>query len=217
MGLFVGELHISTQPHDIVQSITAPLRNGEYVIFNPKNDKGKEIEFRIDDAREVIAQSYLANDKEYFVILNAPSYSIEAQNALLKILEEPPQNVHFVLIAPSKNALLPTILSRLHIHTHTSKKTFTPFELNLKKLTLLGIYEFLRECDRANRSTQEIKDHIQSLLFALSASSIRLDRDELESFDEAIRLTDCYVKESYIFLPLLLKIHTKQKRSASCK
>lgn len=211
MGIFVGELHISTQPQDIVQSITAPLANGEYVIFNPTNDKGKELEFRINDAREVIAQSYLANDREYFIILNAPSYSIEAQNALLKILEEPPQNVHFVLIAPSKNALLPTILSRLHIHTHTSKKTFAPFELNLKKLTLLEIYEFLRECDKQNRSTQEIKDHIQALLFSLQANAITLGRAELESFDEAIKLADCYVKESYIFLPLLLKIHKKQK------
>lgn len=211
MGVFVGELHISTQTQDIVRDLIAPLKNGDYVIFNPTNDKGKELEFRIDDAREVIAQSYLASDRERFIILSAPSYSVESQNALLKILEEPPQNVHFVLIAPSKNALLPTILSRLHIHTHKIQKTFAPFELDCKKLTLSGIYEFLRECDRQSRTIVEIKDHIQALLFALHTSSITLGHAELEAFDEAIKLADSYVKESYIFLPLLLKIHKKQR------
>ena len=211
VGVFVGELHISTHAQEIVREITAPLQKGDYVIFNPTNDKGKEVEFRIDDAREVIAQSYLASERERFIILSAPSYSIESQNALLKILEEPPQNVHFVLIAPSKNALLPTILSRLHIHIHKIQKTFAPFELDCKKLTLAGIYEFLRECDRQNRTTTEIKEHIQALLFALHKSAIVLTRAELEAFDEAIKLADSYVRESYIFLPLLLKIHNKQK------
>ncbi|RDU65744.1 DNA polymerase III subunit delta' [Helicobacter equorum] len=211
MGLFVGELHISAQPQEIVHNITATLQKGDYVIFHPTDSKGKELEFRIDDAREVIAQSYLASDRERFLILMAPSYSIEAQNALLKILEEPPQNVHFVLIVPSKNALLPTILSRLHIHIHKSKKTLSLFELDMKKLTLSAIYEFLRDCDRQSRSIQEIKDHIQALLFAVHTSGICLNRTELEAFDEAIALADSYTKESYIFLPLLLKIHKKQR------
>ena len=51
VGVFVGELHISTQAQEIVREITAPLQKGDYVIFNPTNDKGKEVEFRIDDAR----------------------------------------------------------------------------------------------------------------------------------------------------------------------
>ena len=81
----------------------------------------------------------------------------------------------------------------------------------MKKLTLSAIYEFLRDCDRQNRSIQEIKDHIQALLFAVHTSGICLNRTELEAFDEAIALADSYTKESYIFLPLLLKIHKKQR------
>ena len=37
-----------------------------------------------------------------------------AQNALLKVLEEPAQDTHFVCMVPSKTVLLPTVLSRLH-------------------------------------------------------------------------------------------------------
>ena len=39
--------------------------------------------------------------------------SEQAQNALLKVLEEPPPNVVFLLTAPSASALLPTVRSRV--------------------------------------------------------------------------------------------------------
>ena len=37
----------------------------------------------------------------------------QAQNAFLKLLEEPSQNIHFILISHSTSKLLPTILSRV--------------------------------------------------------------------------------------------------------
>jgi DNA polymerase III delta prime subunit len=39
----------------------------------------------------------------------------EAQNALLKLFEEPSEQTFFYLIIPNKELLLPTLLSRLHI------------------------------------------------------------------------------------------------------
>jgi hypothetical protein len=47
------------------------------------------------------------------VIDNAELMTIEAQNALLKNLEEPPEGTLFILCATSINALLPTIASRV--------------------------------------------------------------------------------------------------------
>ncbi len=41
--------------------------------------------------------------------------TIEAQNALLKVLEEPPENTIIIVTIPNKNLLLPTILSRCKI------------------------------------------------------------------------------------------------------
>lgn len=37
----------------------------------------------------------------------------EAQNALLKLLEEPAQNTHFIFVLPSRELLLPTVRSRM--------------------------------------------------------------------------------------------------------
>jgi replication-associated recombination protein RarA len=54
------------------------------------------------------------------IIEYADQMTTEAQNALLKMLEEPPADTVLVLTANNTHALLPTILSRLqHINVHT--------------------------------------------------------------------------------------------------
>lgn len=47
-----------------------------------------------------------------FIIEDAHRMNEQAQNALLKVLEEPPKNVIFILLVPSKTMLLDTIISR---------------------------------------------------------------------------------------------------------
>ncbi len=47
-----------------------------------------------------------------FIIDGADRMNTQAQNALLKVLEEPPSGVIFILITPSRTALLETIVSR---------------------------------------------------------------------------------------------------------
>jgi DNA polymerase III subunit delta' len=49
------------------------------------------------------------------IVENASSLSMDAQNALLKTLEEPPSEATLILGARSENDLLPTILSRCQI------------------------------------------------------------------------------------------------------
>jgi hypothetical protein len=52
------------------------------------------------------------------IILQAERLTVEAQNALLKVLEEPPPHVIFFVETPSSDLLLPTIVSRLTHLTH---------------------------------------------------------------------------------------------------
>lgn len=54
------------------------------------------------------------------VIVKAQRLTIEAQNALLKLLEEPPPQVKLILESELPLALLPTILSRCH-RKHVSR------------------------------------------------------------------------------------------------
>lgn len=48
-----------------------------------------------------------------FIIDDADRMNIQAQNAFLKLLEEPAANVHFILTAHQPHQLLPTVLSRV--------------------------------------------------------------------------------------------------------
>lgn len=76
---------------------------------------GSRTEIGIDDIRGV---QRLANLPPYegkckvFVIDDAEYLSTEAANALLKVLEEPPQRVVWLLLAAEEEHLLPTIISR---------------------------------------------------------------------------------------------------------
>ncbi len=58
-------------------------------------------------------RSYSATGVRVVIIDDAHQLTVEAQNALLKILEEPPAGTRFVLVAEQPEALLTTVRSRL--------------------------------------------------------------------------------------------------------
>lgn len=60
---------------------------------------------------DMYIKPYLAN-KRVFIIPNAEKMNIQAQNALLKIFEEPPSYCVIILVTQNDNILLPTIRSR---------------------------------------------------------------------------------------------------------
>ena len=80
------------------------------------DDKGKpRREIYVDQIRDIVADAYiLPNEAErkVYIIRNADAMNAAAQNALLKILEEPPRFVSFILVAASAIPLLETVRSR---------------------------------------------------------------------------------------------------------
>ncbi len=75
----------------------------------------------VDEAREAtdfLSRKSFAEDGLKFVVLAADEISHEAQNALLKSAEEPPEgSVIFVLVPPMAH-ILPTLLSRALVVEH---------------------------------------------------------------------------------------------------
>ncbi len=55
------------------------------------------------------------------IIEGAGSMGESSRNALLKILEEPPPSVYFILISTRKNLIMPTILSRVRPYNFRSR------------------------------------------------------------------------------------------------
>ena len=78
----------------------------------PEKDK-KHI--YVDQIRGVRTEAFILprlNEHKVFIIDGAQRMNEAAQNALLKVLEEPPKNVVFILIVPSRTMLLSTVVSR---------------------------------------------------------------------------------------------------------
>ena len=70
------------------------------------------------------------------IIQNAHLLTIEAQNALLKTLEEPPPHAQIILETPSAQTLLPTILSRCQLIALGTSDQYTTDDLLLCFKTL---------------------------------------------------------------------------------
>ncbi|MBQ9118122.1 MAG: hypothetical protein IJY11_02855 [Clostridia bacterium] len=80
--------------------------------FFPK--EGKKLS--VEDATTILEESSvkpLEGEKKVFVVDGFQTASPAVQNKLLKILEEPPFGVHFLLGATTEFSLLPTVLSRV--------------------------------------------------------------------------------------------------------
>ena len=75
----------------------------------------------VDDARRVteLASGAAFAGEHKVVIISASRAYHEAQNALLKVFEEPPAGTHLFLIMPSLGGLLPTLRSRVQILENT--------------------------------------------------------------------------------------------------
>ncbi len=80
------------------------------------DDKGRQKkELRVDQVRAMAADAVvLPNEAErkVYLIEDADRMNLQAQNAALKLLEEPPAGVHFLLCVTNPQQLLPTVRSR---------------------------------------------------------------------------------------------------------
>lgn len=74
---------------------------------------------KVDAVRTIRSNAFVfPNEAKHrvFLLHNMQYANEQAQNALLKILEEPPEYVRFVLTCPNSSALLETILSRAAVY-----------------------------------------------------------------------------------------------------
>ena len=82
-----------------------------------RDDKGKpRREIYVDQIRAVTADAVIAPNeaqRKVYILDDADCMNPQAQNALLKALEDPPGHACFILCTASADALLPTVRSRV--------------------------------------------------------------------------------------------------------
>ncbi len=133
----------------------------------------------VDDIRDIVSEAYLATneaDFKVFILEDADEYNGPSQNALLKVIEEPPSFVRFVLTASSAGAILPTVRSRV-----------CSISGNVKKIENIA--------DELRKARQELSE---SQIMMLSYFAEGYDKADVSALDE--KAIENYLDKAHLFL-----------------
>jgi len=84
-------------------------------LFDPKKETAA---ISVDTVRGMIADVYLRpyhGGRKVYIVPDADTLTVQAQNSMLKVLEEPPEYCVIILLAGKSDAFLPTVLSRVTV------------------------------------------------------------------------------------------------------
>ena len=170
----------------------------------------KSEEFLIEDAKNVIKEAYISENSTKVIATIFKSYRVEAQNSLLKILEEPPKNIVFIIGVLSKSVLLPTIRSRMMIKNIKTEERVESLGINFEKLDIKTIYEFLDNKKFLDKNRTKMV--LQNILVEALSQNIKLNTKEMQIFEKMLYLAELNSKSSYILLTALLTILNRKSR-----
>lgn len=163
--------------------------------------KSDEASISINQARTLrsLLNLHQAHGKVLSVIIeNAEKLTTEAQNALLKQLEEPAENIYFLLSTHDKNSLLPTVISRL----------------TQVKLNRLGTEALMVHFESVGYSGSEI-----SRALSLANNNIglaqRVLKDEAADYIEGIAKAKLILNSNLVEKLLLIDVLAKDKPNLS--
>ena len=185
--------------------------------FASKNVRIFEYEnMLLEDAKDVIAEAYIAEYEQKNIVIMAKKLGAEVQNSLLKILEEPPKNIVFTLIVPSKNTLLPTVRSRLMLEVRSRAKGRCEHGLDLWRIDLKSLSEFVKTQkelkENGKLSALELSKLVSDIICDALDSGFVFSADELEYFKKLSYISALNTAPEYVLTPLLLLLMKKSKR-----
>ncbi len=102
-----------------VCSACVKAMNGNHPDIYTAKLSGKLEVVNVEEVRNICADAYIRPneaDRKIYILPNADKMQIQAQNALLKVIEEPPQHILFIFCCASAKKLLGTILSRVTVY-----------------------------------------------------------------------------------------------------
>ncbi len=174
------------------------------IIKNEEKD-----EFLLAQANAAIKEAYISSNEKKYIFLCGSTFRNEAQNSLLKVLEEPPLNIVFIIITNSKSSILPTVFSRIPHKYLKSTLLRIESDLDLLKLDLKEVYTFLKQNQRITKN--EAKKLVESVLFKINSQKIRLTQKELDVFSRSIKLLDLNSKPINVLTNLFLTLLNRKK------
>ena len=168
--------------------------------------------FRVEDANLAIEKAYMASEIDTVIVLVAKEFPPLIQNKLLKVIEEPPPKISFILITASKATVLPTIRSRMPVNVLRDAEEDVEFELDMKNLDLASVYSFVQKHKRlVDKATAKVLIEKISKE-AIKSQSYDIDEKTLDLFSDAFRALDVGSQPSFVFTAILLKLLARKRR-----
>lgn len=130
----------------------------------------------IDTARNIISWANTPYNDEKTALISFHTAGLAAQNAMLKILEEPNEKVKFILLTSNKSNLIGTILSRVNYVEDKSEKNKSNINAGeflqatySTRMKLPFVVEMLAKIDEEGRKDREgVRGFILSLAEEMS-------------------------------------------------
>ncbi|MDF1856287.1 DNA polymerase III subunit delta' [Pseudooceanicola sp.] len=149
--------------HPVARRMRSGAEQGLFVLRRPYDDKAKRLkqEITVDEARKMkgfFALSSADGGRRVVIVDAADEMNVNAANAILKILEEPPAKTTILMVAHRPSALLPTIRSRCR-------------EL---RLAPLSVQDIARALDQAGIDTAGQTDALAALAAGSAGEAMRL-------------------------------------------
>ena len=165
-------------------------------------------ELKLPMVKEIKEEVYQTTDKPKTILIKAVTLRVEAQNSLLKILEETPDKVQLIILTTSKYALLDTIRSRVEVKEINFEKPQIDISFSLKSLNQKEIYEIVLKNGK-KFSKLELKTFITELLKKVEEPNEEL----LNNFEMAMKLIDLNGDREAILSLLLLSIRNSNNEN----
>lgn len=140
-----------------------------------ENEKSLGIE-EIRNLKKTIFLKPFKSTKKAVVLKNAQTLTIEAQNALLKLLEEPPADTIIILSSQRADSFLPTIISRckiIEIKEKTKDKIPDDYLNILKSLKNYGVGERLKLAQDLSKDKESALDSLEKMILALRIEMLK--------------------------------------------
>lgn len=138
-----------------------------------------------------------------YIIIGSHEITDVAQNALLKLLEEPPLHIEFIIISPTKSILLPTVRSRLPLFMHAKTQESRAISLTLARVDYKEVFTFLKENVRIKK--EEAKELVEALFKkAVTEEKLTLSESQLQNFEMAMKLLNLNARPQSVLAMLLM-------------
>jgi hypothetical protein len=138
-------------------------------------------ELAVDDARQIstYAQLKSVSGAKYFIVVFSRA-GVEAQNALLKVVEEAPGNTHFFFCTQNTGALLPTLRSRC-IAVSAEYRVESSEREEASEFLTLSYAERLSKIEKLVTAAQRSGDRTHVRAFARALVEVAPRRETLDA------------------------------------